>query len=243
MTGHRLHVGTSGWSYADWAGRFYPPGVKDADRLAYYATRFDTVEVNATFYRLPSQAMISAWNRRLGPEFHLVLKGSRVVTHRKRLAECEDSLALFAERAGRLERLRVILWQLPPTLRQDLALLERFLAALPPVARHALEFRHESWWSPEAARLLERHRAAFVAVSHPALPPTVLPTADQLYLRFHGLGPRLYDYAYSPAELEQWAERLQPHLSGRTVYAFFNNDYNAQAPIDAEAFRDLLRGA
>jgi uncharacterized protein YecE (DUF72 family) len=236
-----IYVGTSGWTYPDWQGVFYPPEVKGSRRLEYYAQRFDTVEVNATFYRLPTPAMIAAWNQRLPQGFHLVLKGSRLVTHRRKLVEVDEPLQNFLERALALQRLEVILWQLPPSLHRDLPRLQDFLARLPQEVRHAVEFRHASWWHPDTAELLARFGAAFVAVSHPRLPPDILPTADFLYLRFHGLGPKLYRYDYSRAELEEWVRRLEPHLAGRELYAFFNNDYQAHAPANAELFRELLQ--
>ncbi|MEW5722799.1 MAG: DUF72 domain-containing protein [Thermodesulfobacteriota bacterium] len=239
MTG--IFVGTSGWTYDDWQGRFYPPGVRGADRLEYYARHFPAVEVNATFYRPPSQAMINSWNRRLGPSFHLVVKGHRSVTHLKKLAGVEGLVADFLERALALERLQVILWQLPPSLHKDLGRLEGFLELLPAGVRHAVEFRHRSWWDEGTYARLEKFGVAFTAVSHPRLPGEVIPTADFLYLRFHGLGPTLYLYDYSGEELEGWAEKVGPHLAGRTVYAFFNNDYLAYAVNNALVFAKLLK--
>jgi len=238
-----IYIGTSGWTYDDWTGPFYPPEVKGAQRLVFYADRFDSVEVNASFYRIPTQTMIDAWNRRLAKTFQLVLKGSRVITHLKKLHDCDEPLAAFWRQVEQLHTLRVILWQLPPSLHKDPQRLDRFLAGLPrrkhkPV-RHAVEFRHESWWDDEVAAVLKRHKAAFVAVSHPRLPDDVLPTADFLYLRFHGMGKDLYRYDYSRDELEAWATRLAPHLAGRTLYAFFNNDYQANAPRNAATFREL----
>lgn len=240
-TAARVHVGTSGWTYDDWDGVFYPEGVTGADRLQFYATRFDTVEVNATFYRLPFRGMIVGWNRRLPSGFHLVVKGPRTVTHLKKLADCEAPLQAFLERVQALKTLRLILWQLPPSLHRDLERLGRFLAALPRWVRHAVEFRHASWWDDATAGLLARHDAAFVTVSHPRLPDQVLATTDLLYLRFHGLGGELYRYNYSAAELRAWADRVAPHLAGRTLYAFFNNDYEAHAPGNADQFRRLLQ--
>jgi len=236
----RIYVGTSGWTYDDWTGPFYPEDVKGAERLAFYAEKFDTVEVNATFYRMPTQNMINAWNRRLGSGFHLVVKGSRVVTHLKKLHDCQEPLQGFLDRVRQLVRLRVILWQLPPSLHKDVERLDRFLSALPGEVRHAVEFRHASWWDEEVTDVLKRHAAAFVAISHPKLPDAIHPTADFLYVRFHGIGKQLYRYDYSREELDGWASRLRPHLRGRTLYAFFNNDYAANAPRNAATFRDLF---
>ncbi len=224
----------------DWSGLFYPAEVKAGDRLSFYARLFNTVEVNATFYRIPTQTMIEAWNRRLGPQFHLVVKGSRSVTHLKKIANCQEQLDRFLDRVLRLDRLRMILWQLPPSLHKDVDRLEHFLVTLPEGIRHAVEFRHTSWWDAEVAKVLTRHHAAFVAVSHPKLPDLFFPTTDFLYVRFHGKGQTLYRYDYAPYELSQWVSLLKPHLDGRTLYAFFNNDYQAYAVRNAIAFRDML---
>jgi len=243
MARQEIHVGTSGWTYDDWSGSFYPADVKGAERLAFYARQFHTVEVNATFYRVPTQTMIDAWNRRLDNTFHLVVKGSRAITHLKKLRDCRESLDMFFERVLQLKMLRVILWQLPPSLHKDAARLDGFLSGLPGTVRHAVEFRHPSWWDDEVAETLTRHRAALVAISHPQLPDTLRPTTDFLYLRFHGLGRQLYRYDYSREELALWVSRLEPHLADRHVYAFFNNDFAANAPRNAALFRELLAGA
>ncbi|MBN2295505.1 MAG: DUF72 domain-containing protein [Pirellulales bacterium] len=237
-----VHVGTSGWTYDDWSGPFYPSEVKGTDRLRFYSERFDTVEVNASFYRTPSQPMIDAWNRRLGADFHLVVKGLRVVTHFKKLRDCEEPLQGFLERVLQLRSLRVILWQLPPSLHKDYSRLDDFLTGLPRQVRHAVEFRHESWWDGDIVELLTKHGAAFVALSHPELPQTVHVTGDFLYVRFHGRGEELYRYDYSDEELADWVGRLGPHLPGRELYGFFNNDYGANAPKNAAVFRELLSG-
>jgi uncharacterized protein YecE (DUF72 family) len=249
MAAHRgIYVGTSGWTYDDWSGVFYPEEVKAADRLVYYVGKFSAVEVNATFYRTPTQTMIDAWNRKLPAGFHLVVKGPRSVTHRKKLAACDEPLQIFLDRAGRLKQLRAILWQLPPSLHKDLDRLDRFLHSLPRIrtaggfVRHAVEFRHPSWWHEQTAELLRKHAAAMVAVSHPHLPDTVIPTCDFLYVRFHGLSKQLYRYDYSRNELAHWAARLRPLLRTRRLYAFFNNDYAAHAPRNAALFADLLAG-
>ncbi|MCR4411725.1 MAG: DUF72 domain-containing protein [Thermoguttaceae bacterium] len=235
-----IHVGTSGWTYPDWAGVFYPTDVRGADQLAFYATRFDAVEVNSTFYRFPNEATIASWNRRLLASFHFVVKGSRRVTHLGRPGENREVAEAFCQRVAALRTLRAILWQFPPGFEKDLKQLTEFLKYLPEDRRHAVEFRHASWWDEQTAALLTRSKVAFVAVSHPKLPDVVFPTADLLYVRFHGLGKELYRYDYSDRQLDQWADRLCPHLAGRTLYAFFNNTYQAKAVANATAFRTLL---
>ena len=242
----RVFVGTSGWTYDDWSGVFYPDRIKAADRLRFYVSQFPTVEVNATFYRTPTETMIDAWNRKLPAGFHLAIKAPRAVTHRKKLVDCDEPLAIFLDRAGRLKRLRVILWQLPPSLHKDVDQLDHFLGSLTRIraargyVRHAVEFRHASWWDEQTNELLRRHAAAFVAVSHPQLPDTVVPTCDFLYVRFHGLGQELYRYDYSRDELAQWAARLKPLVGTQRLYAFFNNSYGANAPRNAALLSDLL---
>lgn len=238
-----VHVGTSGWTYDDWSGPFYPADVTGAERLSHYATQFDTVEVNATFYRLPFAGMITGWNRRLPFDFHLVLKGPRSVTHLRKLTDCGDALSRFFDRVSALETLKVILWQLPPSLHRDIDRLDAFLTGLRGGVRHAVEFRRASWWDDEVIRVLERHRAAFVSVSHPRLPDDLVASTGLLYLRFHGLGKRLYDYDYSQKELAAWAAKVKPLLADHEVYAFFNNDIAAQAPANAAQFRRLLEGS
>lgn len=233
-------VGTSGWTYDDWAGRFYPKRLKPADRLAFYAQTFRTVELNASFYRTPNATMIDAWNRRLPAVFHLVVKGPRAVTHQAKLVDCRNAVLAFCDRVRSLRTLRAVLWQLPPSLAKDLHRLKGFLSMLPNDLRHAVEFRHASWWHEEVATLLARHNVAFVAVSHPKLPNTVFATTDFLYVRFHGLGRQLYRYDYSRDELADWVSRLRPHRTTRRLYAFFNNTHQANAPRNAMVFRDLL---
>jgi uncharacterized protein YecE (DUF72 family) len=248
-----IHMGTSGWTYDDWSGPFYPEGVKGPERLSFYAGRFDTVEVNASFYRFPTVSMLEAWNRRLKRGFHMVLKGHRRITHHRKLQDCEDVLGAFIERVLPLRTLHVLLWQLPPSLHRDTERLDEFLTLLRGAFRragasrrrigHAVEFRHESWWDDETAGVLSRHGAAFVTVSHPRLPEDVVSTANFLYVRFHGKGRRLYDYDYSDAELSSWCEKLAPHLRDRSLYAFFNNDWHANAPRNAMRLRELLESA
>lgn len=236
----RIFIGTSGWVYDDWWGRFYPEDISGPDRLLFYAKRFDTVEVNASFYRLPTQTMINAWNRKLESDFHLVLKGSRLITHLKKIKDCHESLQTFLARAFQLRTLKVILWQLPPSLHKDLERLDHFLSELPVNIRHAVEFRHESWWDEDVAAVMRHHKAAFVAVSHPSLPDEIIPTTDFFYIRFHGPGEQIYNYNYPEHELLNWVKRIKPQMINRTLYAFFNNDFQAHAPHNAATFREML---
>jgi uncharacterized protein YecE (DUF72 family) len=236
----RVHVGTSGWVYKDWCGTFYPEKLPATERLAYYARTFDVVEINATHYRLASHEMVRNWNRILPENFRMVAKGSAFITHRLKLKNCERAVERFFEPLRELRALGCVLWQFPQAMPRDLERLDRFLAILPRHVRHAVEFRDASFWADDVTSLLERYQVALCAVSHPALPPDVIPTTDLLYVRFHGLGDKLYDYEYSDAQLAEWVQRLRPLLRGRELYAFFNNDWHCQAIRNAQSFRALL---
>lgn len=240
MEAENLYLGTSGWVYPDWNGRFYPEKLKANERLKFYASHLNALEINASFYRLPSEATIASWNQTLGDHYHLVVKGSQYITHDKRLQDIDEALSVFLARVNSLKSLKIILWQLPPSLGKDRELLVSFLEKLPPNFRYAIEFRHTSWWSPEVVAILRDFHVAFVAVSHPKLPEFLYDTTDFLYLRFHGLGEKLYDYDYSYEELFVWAKKLRPYLKTRELFVFFNNCYHTHAIRNGELFKGIL---
>jgi len=236
-----IAVGTSGWSYDHWDGLFYPRGVTHANRLAYYVTRFPAVEVNYSFYRLPSERTIRSWHDVAPRRFRYAVKASRYITHVLRLVDAEEAVGTFVSRVSGLRtHLGVVLWQLPPDFEADLDVLDAFLAILPRRVRHAVEFRHGSWVSEETFELLEREGAALVCVSSEAMPAVRRATADFVYARFHGRDTG-YDYDYTQADLEPWAAFLQEQSrQGRDGYAFFNNDAHGNAPHDAKTLIRLL---
>jgi uncharacterized protein YecE (DUF72 family) len=238
---HAIKVGTSGWSYDHWRGVFYPEHLSAAKRLAYYAQRFRTVEIDATFYRLPSEHAVRAWHDAVPDGFAFAVKGSRFITHFRRLADAKEATTTFLERVALLgDKLAVVLWQLPPDLRADPALLEAFLAGLPkgPV-RHAIEFRHESWLAEQTFDILRAHNAAHVSVSSDVMEENLTVTADFVYVRFHGTAS--YHGAYTHPALEPWAEFLREQVrQGRDGYAYFNNDAEGHAPRDAERLTRML---
>lgn len=233
MAEGRLLVGTSGWSYDHWRGGFYPQHVPAAGRLAYYAAHFDTVELNATFYGLPAATTVRGWHEATPDGFVFAVKGSRYVTHMRKLSGAAEPVERFFERIRPLgAKLGPVLWQLPPFLERDLELLEGFLATLPGDVRHAIEFRHESWLEPETYALLARHGVAVVHVSGDMLRTDLTPTAGFIYARFHGT--TRYHGAYSPAQLGPWAAFFGDQVrAGRDCYAYFNNDAEGHAPDDA----------
>lgn len=234
-----VHIGTSGWSYKEWSESFYR-GVKPREQLHFYATRFSAVEINNTFYRLPSLKAVRAWREQAPANFIFAVKGSRFITHIKRLNNLERGLGNFFRRIHPLrEKLGPILWQLPPNFKPDFPRLNSFLRRLPAKHWHAVEFRHPDWVSGETMELLRKYNAAFVWVSSLRMPQNFSVTANFIYARFHGLdgGAR---HNYTAAELEPWAAQIRSCVAqDKTAFAFFNNDLNVRAPHNAELLRQL----
>ncbi len=237
--GH-IYIGTSGWSYKSWEKTFYPADVPVARHFQFYATQFPTVEINLTFYRLPSEKMVEGWARKAPPGFVYAVKGSRFITHMKKLRNLDGALDKFFDRIKPLKKhISVILWQLPPILRKDCGRLDAFLAALPRSYARAVEFRHSSWLDQETFEVLRRHKAAHVSVSSLGMPANLTVTSDLVYIRFHGLeGGAAHDYTRH--ELKPWAEHINAQARrGRTVYVYFNNDANVRAPGNAKLLMQM----
>lgn len=237
-----VFIGTSGWSYKSWQNTFYPPKLPVARHFEHYASFFRTVEINLTFYRLPTLALVAGWVRKAPPGFVYAVKGSRFITHMKKLRHLDGALDLFLERIEPMREMVVcLLWQLPPTLQRDLPRLGDFLQLLPRTYRHAFEFRHPSWLQPDTFDLLRRHGATHVSVSSRAMPINLTVTSDLAYIRFHGLeGGFAHDY--SREELAPWADHLiRQRAEGRTVCAYFNNDGNVRAPGNALTLMEMVR--
>lgn len=234
-----IWVGTSGWSYPGWRRLFYPPELKPADWLEYYATRFSTVEINMTFYRSPKPETLRNWLAKVPENFTFTLKASRQITHLKKLKKVEHDLEHLAFLAGQLRnRLGCLLYQLPPSLTIDLDLLSEFLSSLPSGFRHVIEFRHPSWYEPKVYDLLSQHRVTFCVVSSGRVPPELVVTSETAYFRFHGLTGG-YRYRYSEEELSLWSEKISS-LKVKECYVYFNNDYRAHAVYNALSLKKML---
>jgi uncharacterized protein YecE (DUF72 family) len=237
-----VRVGCSGWNYRSWRGGMYPPGLPASRWLERYAERFDTVEVNTTFYRLIKREAVSRWVEQTPPGFLFAVKASRYLTHVKRLSNMREGVARFYERIEPLveaERLGAVLWQLPETFHRDDARLDAALALLPP-GRHAFEFRHASWFAPEIYELLRGHDVALVVGDHPERPfQTYEATAGWRYVRFHH-GRRGRRGNYSQRELETWATRIHGWRRRSEVFVYFNNDWEIFAPRNAVTLRTQL---
>lgn len=238
----KWRIGTSGWSYRHWQGVFYPEGMKSSDWLGYYIKHFPTVEVNATFYRLPFKGMITSWYRKTPGDFGFAIKGSRRITHYQKLRGFEVALKALLERLEPLkEKIYCILWQLPPSMKRDLVLLQEFVSNLPDSYRYALEFRHASWVDDKTFQLLERYNIAHCIISAPKLPCNLATTADFAYIRFHGISS-WYDYMYTEDDLLWWRDRiLMISENTKGVLVYFNNDSNAYSVRNALRLTELLK--
>jgi uncharacterized protein YecE (DUF72 family) len=238
-------VGTSGWQYKDWRGRFYPQGLPQTRWLEHYASAFATVEVNNAFYRLPERDTFAAWRARTPDDFCFAVKMSRYLTHIKRLREPAEPVARFISRATALgPKLGPVLLQLPPTLAADRGLLAAVLEAFPREVRVAVEPRHPSWWTDEVRETLHRFDAALCWADRRGRPITPLwTTASWGYLRLHE-GRATPRPRYGRAALRSWVRRIAGGFDrDEPVYVYFNNDHGAAAIDDALAFAALAREA
>ncbi len=232
-------IGTSGWNYAHWRGRFYPEKLPASKWLAHYATHFDTVECNATFYRLPSEKTFQNWKASTPKGFLWALKASRLITHYRRLQDVQGPLEEFLSRARLLgEKLGPVLFQLPPSLHYDEALFEDFASLLSPLSEAAVEVRHRSWIDDRFLRQLQAHGLAFcLSDTAGRYPFHEAVTADFVYIRLHG-SQKLYASSYSEAELHLWAEKIASW--NRPTYVYFDNDFEAHAVFNARRLREIL---
>jgi len=231
-------VGTSGWTYGHWRDRVYPHGLPQREWLPWYTTRFPTVELNASFYRLPTPAMVERWRTVTPPGFRFAVKLSRYVTHIRRLREVEDELARFLEIVRGLgDRFGPLLVQLPPSFPRDDGALDAFLRIVPDNIPVAVEFRHPSWVQPAVAERLRAAGAAWVLADRPHARVPLTVTADWSYVRFHQ-GTEGSPW-YPRAKLVRWADRLAT-LQVETVFVYFNNDPDGAAFANAQTFAALL---
>lgn len=233
-----VSVGTSGYNYPEWKGTFYPEKLPASKMFAYYAERFRTVEINYTFYRMPTPKLAEGWRAQAPDGFRYTLKAPKRITHERRLMDCEDPMRMFTESAAVLgPHLASLLFQLPPSMKVDLARFEKFLAILPPDMRCAFEFRHESWHADEVYRLLEKHGAALCIADMGDKTTPIVPTARHGYFR-------LRDEGYQPADLDRWAKTVLAHESDwDQVFVYFKHEDEGKGPEFAKAFEESLRRA
>lgn len=240
-----IRIGTSGWSYNHWTDVLYPAGTPVAKRLALYVEEFDTVELNASFYRWPKDAAFAGWRERLPDGFTMSVKAQRGLTHYRRLREPEPWVERF-ERCWTLlgDRSEALLVQLHPELERDDARLDHFLALMPDAIPVAMELRHPSWDHPDVYALLERHGAAYVVMSGAGLRCVPRATSELVYVRMHGPDQNsLYAGSYPEDELRRWAERiLHWNSERRRVLVYFNNDLGGHAVRNAQTLKRMVAG-
>ena len=239
-----MRVGCSGWNYKSWKGPFYPSGLAASKWLPYYAERFDTVEINNTFYRLPEAQTFAAWRAQVPAGFLFAVKASRFMTHMKRLRDPQEPIERLFSRVHALGPcLGPVLYQLPGNLQFDLPLLDAFLRALPRRVQHVVEFRHRSWYVDATFDCLERHGASLCLHDKDGSEIAEPFVGRCVYVRFHGTSGR-YHGSYSNTTLSGWAKRLVARWrEGRDVYAYFNNDPDAVATQNAETLRRFTAAA
>src|SRR5687768_1140147 len=228
-----LYVGTSGYSYKEWKGPFYPEDLSDKQMLHFYGERFRSVEINNTFYRMPKPAMLETWANEVPADFKFVLKAPQQITHIKRLKDVEDAVSYLLRVAEVLnERLGPLLFQLPPHLKKDAVRLREFLALLPPHRRVAVEFRHESWFDDEILALLREHQAALcIAEAEDGVEVPFVSTANWGYLRL-----RRPDYG--DAELKAWVDKVKEQ-AWSDAFIFFKHEDEGKGPLMAKRFLEL----
>lgn len=241
----RVRIGTSGWQYPHWRRRFYPADVPTREWLAFYVDRFDTVELNNSFYRLPDREQFARWAAAVPERFEFAVKASRYLTHGRRLVEPEEPVRRLMDAASGLgARLGPILLQLPPDLHFEPERLDGTLAAFPERARIAVEFRHDTWSTDRTRRILERHGAALCLADRRRPVTPLWATTDWTYLRLHG-GRATPRPGYGPDALRAWIERLQSlsHEGVGSAFVYFNNDHGAMALRDAVVLARIAAAA
>jgi uncharacterized protein YecE (DUF72 family) len=228
-----IRIGCSGWQYKHWRGDFYPADMRTDEWLRHYTRRFDTVELNNSFYRLPSPEAFARWRERTPPDFLFAVKASRYLTHLKKLKDPVDPLARFFDAAQHLgPKLGPVLYQLPPRWPANLERLREFLDALLPGYRHVVEFRDPSWYAPAALDALAAANVALCLHDMSGSSTARMRVGPFVYVRFHGV--TRYGGRYDDGTLECWAEWMTAeHERGHDVFAYFNNDVGGHAPRDA----------
>ncbi len=233
-------MGCSGWFYWHWKGRFYPEEKGTHQWFAHYRKRFNTVELNAPFYRWPKSANVRQWKRQATRNFKYCVKVNRYITHERRFEGVKTMLNEFYRIAEWLDsHMGCFLFQCPPSFRFTAGHLKTILRLLDAQHRNVVEFRHRSWWNKDVFKAFREHDLIFCSVSAPRLPDELIKTTNDIYVRMHG-SERWYRHEYTRTELHTWADRIRDS-NAETTWAFFNNDFGAHAPRNARQLRLLLK--
>lgn len=240
----KYHIGTSGWHYDHWEEPFYPEGTSRKDQLPYYTNIFNTVEINNSFYQLPSEGTFENWYRSTPDHFIFSVKANRYITHMKNLMDVEEPLENFISGCKILkEKLGALLFQLPPQWNINLERFRKFADLLPDGYQIALEFRNESWFSEQIFEILREKNISFCIYELGEKESPILTTADFVYIRLHGpAGP--YQGDYSEDSLKNWAEKIENWVSqDKEVYLYFDNDQKGYAPKNAQEIEQMINSA
>lgn len=236
----QVRIGTSGWAYKDWRGPFYPDEVTDKARLGFISRRFETLEINASFYRMPTDQAVAAWRDQTPDDFLFAWKASRFITHNKKLKDPVDPLAfMFSRLDGLGDKIGPILFQLPPNLHRNDERLQTFIDALPEGRRYSFEFRHPGWYADEVLAMLAARNIALCISDHHHAPAPWEATADFIYLRGHGPGGD-YHGRYGEDALREWATAIERWRVDRDVFVYFDNDIKSAAPADADQLIGMI---
>lgn len=237
-----IRIGTSGWHYKHWCGPFYGKETRAPEMLPFYLQHFDTVELNNSFYRLPTGEAFRCWRESTPRNFVFAVKASRFITHNKKLKDPEEALENLLPRARQLkEKLGPVLFQLPPKWNLNLDRLEEFLAALPRKQRFTFEFRNPTWLANPVYETLRRYNAAFCIYELVGFSTPMHVTADWVYVRLHGPGEGKYQGSYSMDALERWADRIAEWAAGlKAIYVYFDNDQAGYAAQNALQLKSLV---
>lgn len=234
-------IGCSGYHYADWKRLFYPEGLSQRKWFEYYCEKFNSLELNVTFYRFPKIEHLQSWYDRSPENFSFTVKAPRLITHYKRLTEAQDALNNFYDIAqkGLKEKLGCVLFQFPSSFVFEEHRLERIVNLLDHQVKNVVEFRHESWWRENVLQTFSQQHITFCGMSHPNLSDEIMRTTETIYYRFHGV-PHLYWSRYQLPELEQVAHAIQDMEGIKEAYIYFNNTAEANAVTNAREFQELL---
>jgi uncharacterized protein YecE (DUF72 family) len=238
----KYYIGCSGWHYEHWRGLYYPEGLAKSKWLQFYAKQFNTVELNNSFYHLPTEKAFTTWRESSPDNFIFAVKVSRYITHIKRLKNLDSAVENFLSHARFLKnKLGPLLYQLPPNMKRNDEVLEKFLSSLPQNYQHVFEFRHESWLDDSVFHILQRYNVGLCVFDMPGFTCPLVATADFAYIRFHG-SESLYSSCYSDEELSQWAGKItRLGKNVKFVYIYFNNDAEAFAVKNALTLVKLIR--
>jgi len=234
-----MHIGCSGYYYRHWQGLWYPADLSASKWFSFYAGRFDTLEINASFYRFPTASAVKRWRAQASDGFVYTIKAPRLITHRRRFRNCDAAIEDFYHTISALDgALGCVLFQMPPSVHYSQETLAWILSRLDGGFRNVVEFRHPSWWNDAAIAEVARAGAIFCSVHAPGLPDDIICPDGHIYLRFHGVP--WYRQHYSQAQLVSWADRVRESRATE-IWAYFNNDHQAFAPANAVTFRNMLQ--